>query len=520
MPKINIDKWDVENEEFWSSTGKRIAQRNLWISIPSLLCGFAVWLYWSIITAQMLDLQFPFTQAELFTLNAIAGLTGATMRIPSSFLIRVAGGRNVIFYTTLLLIIPALGTGIALQDPATPLWAFWILAALSGIGGGNFASSMSNISFFFPKRVQGTSLGLNAGLGNLGVSVMQLLIPFVMTFGLFGALGGEGMPVPNDPGVVSYIQNAGLVWVPILLVLGIVGFFGMNNIRTEAVSPHTGSTLTALFHITALLLVSLVMAAIGLYLLLVMGISKWIVLPLVIAGTVFALKLFPGEVKKPLQRQFAIFKNKHTWVMTIIYTMTFGSFIGYSAAFPLSIKVIFGFMHDPSGAEMGLNPNAPNAFAYAWLGPLIGSLIRPVGGWISDMKIGGAKVTQLITIVMIASALGVSHFMYKAYHSQTPEEHFVPFLILFLILFAATGVGNGSTFRSMGVMFNEEQAGPVLGWTSAVAAYGAFIIPKVFGEQINARAPEIALYGFAAFYALCLVLNWWFYARRGAEIHC
>jgi len=261
-------------------------------------------------------------------------------------------------------------------------------------------------------------------------------------------------------------------------------------------------------------------AAIGLYLLLVVGLSKWLVLPLVIAGTVFGLKLFPGEVKKPLQRQFAIFNNKHTWVMTIIYTMTFGSFIGYSAAFPLSIKVIFGFMHDAGGAELGVNPNAPNAFAYAWLGPLIGSLIRPVGGWISDMKIGGAKVTQLITIVMIASALGVSHYMYKAYHSPTPEEYFAPFLFLFLILFAATGVGNGSTFRSMGVMFNEEQAGPVLGWTSAVAAYGAFIIPKVFGEQINAGTPQIALYGFAAFYAVCLVLNWWFYTRSGAEIHC
>jgi NNP family nitrate/nitrite transporter-like MFS transporter len=520
MPKINIDRWEVENEEFWNSTGKRVATRNLWISIPSLLCAFAVWLYWSIITAQMLDLQFPFTKAELFTLNAIAGLTGATLRIPSSFLIRVAGGRNTIFFTTLLLIIPALGTGVALMDPTTPLWVFWILAALSGIGGGNFASSMSNISFFFPKRVQGASLGLNAGLGNLGVSVMQLLIPFVMTFALFGALGGEGYPLPGDPSAVSYIQNAGLVWVPILLVLGIVAFFGMNNIRTEAVSPHTGSTLTAIFHISGLLLVGMVMAAIGLYLLLVVGISKWIVLPLVIAGTVFALKLFPGDVKKPLQRQYAIFKNKHTWVMTVIYTMTFGSFIGYSAAFPLSIKVVFGFMHDATGAEMGLNPNAPNAFAYAWLGPLIGSLIRPLGGWISDMKIGGAKVTQIITIVMIASALGVSYFMNKAYHSPTPEEYFFPFLILFLVLFAATGVGNGSTFRSMGVMFDEEQAGPELGWTSAVAAYGAFIIPKVFGEQIKAGTPQIALYGFAVFYTVCLVLNWWFYTRKGAEIHC
>jgi len=182
MPKINIDKWDVENEKFWNSTGKKVAQRNLWISIPCLLCGFAVWLYWSIITAQMLDLQFPFTKAELFTLMAIAGLTGATLRIPSSFLIRVAGGRNVVFFTTLLLIIPALGVGVALKDPTTPLWVFWILAALSGLGGGNFASSMSNISYFFPKRVQGASLGLNAGLGNVGVSVMQVLIPFVMTF--------------------------------------------------------------------------------------------------------------------------------------------------------------------------------------------------------------------------------------------------------------------------------------------------------------------------------------------------
>lgn len=349
---------------------------------------------------------------------------------------------------------------------------------------------------------------------------MQLLIPFVMTFGLFGALGGEGIPLPGDPSTVSYVQNAGLVWVPILLVLGIVGFFGMTNIRTEAVSPHAGSTLKAITQITSLLMVGLVMATIGLYLLLVVGISKWIVLPLVIAATVFALKLFPGDVKKPLKRQFAIFRNKHTWVMTVIYTMTFGSFIGYSAAFPLSIKVIFGFMHDATGAELGINPNAPNAFAYAWLGPLIGSLIRPLGGWISDMKIGGAKVTQIVTVVMIASALGVSHFMYKAYHSQTPEEFFAPFFVLFLVLFAATGVGNGSTFRSMGVMFNEEQAGPVLGWTSAVAAYGAFIIPKVFGEQINAGTPQIALYGFAAFYTVCLVVNWWFYTRKGAEIHC
>ncbi len=520
MGKINVSRWDIEDAAFWDSSGRRIARRNLWISIPCLLCAFAVWLYWSIITTQMLNLQFPFSKGDLFTLTAIAGLTGATLRIPSSFLIRIAGGRNVVFLTTALLILPALGTGLALRNPNTSLLTFQILAALSGIGGGNFASSMSNISFFFPKRMQGASLGLNAGLGNLGVSVMQVLIPFVMTFGLFGALGGLGFPVPGEPGGLSYIQNAGLIWVPILAVLAAAAFFGMSNITTEWVSPGVGSTLGAFAKILSLLAIGFLCAVGGLYLLLGLGISKWLVLPLVIAATVFALRLIPGDIQKDLRRQFAIFDNKHTWVMTIIYTMTFGSFIGFSAAFPLSIKVIFGFIHDAAGADLGVNPNAPNPFVYAWLGPLVGSLLRPLGGWVSDFKIGGAKITQIITLVMILSTLGVAYVLIQAYHSPTPEQFFPLFLALFLILFAATGIGNGSTFRSMGVMFNKEQAGPVLGWTSAVAAYGAFIIPKVLGEQVKLGTPERALWGFAIFYTVCLILNWWYYARRGAEVSC
>jgi len=520
MGEINQSRWDIEDTSFWDSSGRGIARRNLWISIPCLLCAFAVWLYWSIITTQMLELEFPFSKGDLFTLSAIAGLTGATLRSPSSFLIRISGGRNVISLSTGLLILPALGTGLALRNPDTPLLTFQILAALSGIGGGNFASSMSNISFFFPKRMQGASLGLNAGLGNLGVSVMQVLIPFVMTFGLFGALGGSGFTVPGEPGTVSFIQNAGFIWVPFLAVFALAAFFGMNNITTEWVSPGLGSTAKSMLKTLSLLLIGFLCAVGGLYLLLGIGISKWIVLPLVIAATVFAMRMIPGDLQKDLKRQFAIFDNKHTWVMTIIYTMTFGSFIGFSAAFPLSIKVIFGFAHDASGADLGINPNAPNPFTYAWLGPLVGSLLRPAGGWISDLKIGGAKVTQIVTLVMILSTLGVSHVLVKAYHSETPEQFFSLFLVLFLVLFAATGIGNGSTFRSMGVMFDKEQAGPVLGWTSAIAAYGAFIIPKVLGEQVKAGTPERALWGFAAFYAVCLVLNWWYYARRGSEIKC
>jgi NNP family nitrate/nitrite transporter-like MFS transporter len=244
----DIQKWDVEDEEFWESEGKHIANRNLWISIPSLLCGFAVWLYWGIITVQMLNLGFPYEKSQLFTLMAIAGLTGATLRIPSSFFIRLCGGRNTIFFTTALLMIPALGTGIALQDKTTPFWVFQVLALLSGFGGGNFASSMSNISFFFPKKVQGLALGLNAGLGNFGVTTMQILIPLSMTFGLFGSWGGDPMILQSASGTLvgkipagteTYLQNAGLIWLVFLIPLAFFGWFGMNNIRTEQVSPIT-----------------------------------------------------------------------------------------------------------------------------------------------------------------------------------------------------------------------------------------------------------------------------------------
>ncbi|GAB5511381.1 MAG: hypothetical protein Rhims3KO_27820 [Hyphomicrobiales bacterium] len=529
----DLRNYTPDDESFWASTGKAIANRNLWISIPSLLCGFAVWLYWGIITVQMLNLGFPFENSELFTLAAIAGLTGATLRIPSTFFIRIAGGRNTIVFTTALLIIPALGTGFALQDANTPLWQFQILAFLSGIGGGNFASSMSNISFFFPKKIQGYALGMNAGLGNFGVTTMQILIPLVMTFGLFG---GDPLILENTSGTLigkipagseTYIHNAGFIWVAFLVPLVIIGWFAMNNIRDEHVSPDIPSPLGAFSTITFMLLIGLVCAAFGLWLMLPetvggsgFGVSKWIVLPIVIVLTVLALKMIPGQVGQNLTRQYKIFGNKHTWAMTVIYTMTFGSFIGYSAAFALTIKVVFGFQHllvDGVMTHDVVNANGPSALMFAWMGPFIGALIRPFGGVLAD-KMGGAKVTQIISVVMVACALALAWILQQAYSSATPETLFLPFMVLFLILFAATGIGNGSTFRTIAVAFNKEQAGPVLGWTSAVAAYGAFIIPKVFGEQMGAGSPELALYGFAIFYGVCIVINWWFYLRPGAYI--
>ncbi|PCI99918.1 MAG: MFS transporter [Alphaproteobacteria bacterium] len=529
---MGLKDWDPENEEQWNSYGKKVAYRNLWISVPCLLTGFAVWLYWGIITVQMLNLGFPFDKGDLFSLMAIAGLAGATLRIPSTFFIRLAGGRNTIFMTTALLILPAIGAGYALSDPNTPLWVFQVLALLSGFGGGNFASSMSNISFFFPKKVQGLSLGLNAGLGNFGVTTMQILIPLVMTFGLFG---GDAMELQSTSGTLigkipagtdTYIHNAGFVWLIFLIPLSIAAWLGMDNIRAKHVSPDLGSPPMAFAKIAIMLTIALGVAATGLWLMLPesangsgFGVSKYLVLPMVIAATVMLLKMLPGETGKSLKRQYKIFNNPHTWVMTTIYTMTFGSFIGFAASFPLAIKVIFGYQHVMVDGVMThdiANPNAPSALMYAWTGAFIGALIRPIGGKIAD-KMGGAFVTQICGVVMVVCALGAAYYMQAAYMSATPEQFFVPFLIIFLILFAATGIGNGSTFRTIAMVFDKEQTGPVLGWTSAVAAYGAFIIPKVLGEQIKLTTPEVALYGFAAFYAFCVLLNWVVYLRPGAK---
>jgi MFS transporter, NNP family, nitrate/nitrite transporter len=534
----DLKKWQPEDDSFWLQTGKSIANRNLWISIPSLLCGFAVWMMWSIISVQMLNLGFSYSASELFTLAAIAGLSGATLRIPASFFVRLCGGRYTIFLTTSLLILPALGTGIALQDTNTPFWVFQLMALLSGIGGGNFAASMSNISFFFPKKQQGLALGLNAGLGNFGVTTMQILVPLFMTFGAFTAFGGgEPMVLQKASGTLigsipagsdTWIQNAGFLWLVFLVPLALAIWFGMNNINTEEVTPKLPSATKSFSIMLAMYVIGFITSIIGLWLILPeaangsgFSIPKELVLLLVLFATVMALKVLPGAIRTSLERQYKIFNNKHTWVMSVLYVMTFGSFIGFAAAFPLSIKVIFGYSHvliDGVMTHTTPNPNGPSALTYAWIAPFIGALIRPVGGWLSD-KWGGAFVTQICSVVMVSCALGAAYYMQLAYQSATPEQYFVPFFLIFLGLFAASGIGNGSTFRTIAIVFPKEQAGPVLGWTSAVAAYGAFYIPQVFGEQIKAATPEYAMVGFAAFYALCLIINWFFYLRKSGEFY-
>lgn len=530
---ISIKDWNVEDDSFWKTKGKKIANRNLWTSIPALLLAFAIWIMWGVLIKYMKEFGFTFgmidglisgsddyinTLKEInnlyYTLPAIAGLAGATLRIPNAFLISLGGGRNVIFITTALLLIPAIGTGMALSDINTPYLFFAVMALFSGFGGGNFASSMSNISCFFPKNAQGYALGMNAGLGNLGVGIMQKVIPIVVTLSLFG--GTAGSIATAKGATFEGLQNAAWVWVPLIALASLGAFFGMNNVSTGTPSlPNTAKGISKTLY---MMILGLIAAGVGAYMLIglpwenwgLKNASMWIVLPIVVVLSVFLMKkATPKEIKQNLKKQFSILGDKHNWIMTIIYTMTFGSFIGYSMVFPKLAQDIF--VYSNSLNPEWVNPNAPNIMLWAFLGPVIGALVRPVGGILSDKLNSGSKVTMWSTLFQIIAALAVAYFVIQAKNNETPEVYWWPFFGCFMILFLTTGIGNGSTFRSIPYIFPKEKAGPVLGWTSAIAAYGAFIIPIVFGQQVNAGHAEYALYGFAMYYFICLLLNWWYY---------
>lgn len=535
--KTQFEYWDPEDEEFWEQHGKKLATRNLWISIPNLLLGFAVWIVWSVIVTKIQIVHdidatlFAFSEwggglagdeykALLYTLPAIAGLSGATFRIPNSFMIAISGGRNVIAATTLLLLIPMVGAGMALTNSDVSFMTLILLALMSGVGGGAFASSMSNISFFYPRKMQGLSLGLNAGLGNLGVSVMQKTVPLVMGSAIFGGISGAAMGG-------FYIANAALIWVPFCAFFMVAAWLWMNNMPEHDVS-NTANSLKKYFWLQG---IGYFAAGASVAILVAtrdseifdsptMGIIRIFIMVIVAILLTLAMMryLTPSNVKENLLDQWQIFENKHNWLMTWLYIMTFGSFIGFSAAFPKLILDVFGYLAVGDGS-VTVNPNAPDPLTYAWLGPLVGAGIRPLGGWMSD-KWGGARITHWATIIQIIATISVGLLIVEAKAADSPEEFFIPFLIMFMILFTTTGIGNGSTFRMIAIIFNRKQTGPVLGWTSSVAAYGAFIIPALFGVSIAAGVPQLAMYGFAAYYISCLGVNWWFYARKGAEMPC
>jgi len=438
-----ISDWNPEDQKFWESKGKWIARRNLIWSIFAEHLGFSIWLIWSIVATKLPQAGFHYTTDQLFQLVALPGLIGSLMRFPYTFAVTKFGGRNWTVFSAAVLFIPTLALAYFVTQPDTPFWLMLCVAATAGLGGGNFASSMANISFFYPDRMKGWALGLNAAGGNIGVSGVQLLTPLLLGTGLVSLY----LATPTADGL--YLQNAGLMWILPLAIAVVGAFLFMNNLTSA---------------------------------------------------------------RSSFKDQLAIVTRKHTWVMSYIYIGTFGSFIGYSAAFPLLIKTQFPAI----------------TVAIAFLGPLVGSLSRPLGGLLAD-KIGGATVTFWNFIAMGAATIGVMYFV--------EVKEFAGFLAMFLVLFVTTGIGNGSTYRMIPSIFREEklreakgsgesgrlaaikaasiEAAAALGFIGAVGACGGYLIPRGFGASIAATgAPHLALEVFLAFYITCIGLTWWYYLRK------
>ncbi|MCC7463871.1 MAG: MFS transporter [Gammaproteobacteria bacterium] len=449
-----LAEWKPEDSRFWEHTGQRVANRNLYISIPCLLLAFAVWMVWSVVVAQLPLIGFDYSTDQLFWLAALPGLSGATLRIFYAFMVPVFGARMWTTLTTLSLLIPAFGVGYAVQNPDTPYVVFLVLALACGFGGGNYASSMANISYFFPRQRKGNALALNAGLGNLGVSVMQFVVPLVIVSGVFGTLGGA--PQELTDGGQLWLQNAGFIWVPFILASAALAWFGMNDI---------------------------------------------------------------ADMKASFAEQTAIFQRRHNWLMAVLYTGTFGSFIGYSAGLPLLAKSQFP---------------AVDSLPFVFIGPLLGALSRAGSGWISD-RLGGARVSLGVFVAMIAGAAGVLFFL----GIKEQPGAFWGFFAMFMLLFVAAGVGNASTTQMIPVIMRkdmerllpdasaaerlrsaEKESAAIIGFTSAVAAYGAFFIPKAYGTSIAlSGSPGGALWCFMGYYIVCALVTWYYYSRRGGLLH-
>jgi NNP family nitrate/nitrite transporter-like MFS transporter len=452
-----IEDWRPEDKAFWETTGRAIARRNLWLSIPALLLSFAVWQVWSVVVAKLPSVGFQFATDELFWLAALPGISGAVLRVFYSFMVPIFGGRLWTTLATWSLMIPAIGIGYAVQNPDTPYLVFLVLALLCGLGGGNFASSMANISFFFPRAEKGNALALNAGLGNLGVSVVQFVVPIAITTGVFGWFGGDPTLVKGPAGEVPlWLQNAGFIWVPFVVASAFAAWFGMNDLATA---------------------------------------------------------------KASFSEQAVIFRRKHNWLMCWLYTGTFGSFIGYSAGFPLLASTQFP---------------AVDALPFVFLGPLVGALSRSATGWVSD-RYGGGRVTFWVFALMMIGVVGVLYFL----GIKDQPGAFWGFFAMFLILFFATGVGNASTFQMIPNIMRKElvrlmpdaepearlrqaekESAAITGFVSAVAAFGAFFIPKSYGSSIALTGGvEAALVGFLVFYVSCLAITWACYTRRGGLLY-
>lgn len=437
-PKLSrreiLAQWNPDNEQFWNQYGKKIANQNLIVSTIALTISFCVWTLWSTIAVKLNAIGFHFTDEQLFTLAAMPGLVGATGRLIYTYMPGILGGRNWTFIATAFLLIPLWGLAEALQDPTTSYETFLVYVLLLGIAGANFSSSMANIGHFFPRSKRGTALGINAGIGNLGVSIIFLMAPIVMGMTVFAPLVGS--PQTLNDGTIIFLQNTCYVGIiQILITLGLIAKY-MDNLPLPKQSPAS---------------------------------------------------------------MMSIFTNKHTWLMTWIYTCGFGSFIGFSVALSLLVNKEF--------------PEIPFAYG-AFLGPFIGAGIRPVGGWLADKINSGTKITMLSLIGMFFAAIVIM--------IGINSHNFLLFFAAFLFLFFMTGFETGASFRMIPYIFTDGmQSSLVTGFTAAMGAYGAFFIPKVFGWAYSTYESVMpAFYIILAFIAVTIVITYWFYARKGSGMKC
>ena len=437
-----IDRWAPEDAKFWQATGEKFAWRTLVITTANLTLAFIVWFLVSALVVRLPGVGFRLSTSELFWLAAIPGLAGGTFRIIHTFLVPLVGTRHVVAVSTLLLLVPVIGWFFAVQDPTTPYWVLILLAFLAGLGGGNFSSFMPSTSLFFPKRLQGTALAIQAGIGNFGVSIVQFVTPWIIGFALTGAMLGAPQILTRPDGATAsvWLQNAAAIYVPFIVVFSGIAWLMLRSVPVRANFPE----------------------------------------------------------------QLDIFKEKHGFFMTLLYIGTFGTFSGLAATFPLLIKQIYGPL-----------PGAPDPLTFAFLGPLVGSISRIAAGPLSD-RVGGARVTHWSGIGMLVCALAVTFFT-----APTSMAEFPYFVVAMLGLFFFAGIGNASTFKQMPMIFPPRQAGGVIGWTGAIAAFGPFAVGLMLGYAFDwFGSPNPFFYWAAFFYLVCIGINWWFYARKGAEKPC
>lgn len=467
-----IDDWRPEDPDFWEGGGRQVARRNLVWSIFAEHLGFSVWLIWSVSSAFLLQMGFSFSPQQLFLLVALPNLVGSLLRLPYTFAVPKFGGRNWTMISAALLLVPTLLFAIAVQDPGTPYWVFCLIAATAGLGGGNFASSMANINFFYPSAKKGAALGLNAAGGNAGVAIIQLLLPVIV-----GGAGIFGIVQASDGGI--HLQTAGFVYAGLAICATIAAYLWMDNLTAATGQP---------------------------------------------------------------REQLAVVRKRHTWIMAFLYIGTFGSFIGYSAAMPLLIKLNF-WVPEPAPLGTGIY------FAYfAFLGAAVGSLTRPFGGWLAD-KYGGARVTLAAFSAMVVFTLGVLWTLTRLTPNPgadpaiaTDNQAWFPwFLGFFLLIFAATGIGNGSTYKMIPAIWRREaetttesgtperaaalaaatkQSSAALGVIGAVGALGGFLIPLAFSSpwvDDPLSATRGAFVVFTCFYVVCALVTFAVYLRRPAK---